>query len=78
MIIQDVRTCLEHAEAEGKKSLLHGHEDLAAIRQQGMSPLRLGGAVDGIGKVAALRMGWKCSGGTSLPMISVSPKVMWA
>jgi hypothetical protein len=41
----------QHAEAEGKKGLLHGHEDLAALREQAMNPFRLIYAADGERKI---------------------------
>jgi hypothetical protein len=41
----------EHAEAEGKKGLLHGHEDLTALREQAMNPFRPFDAADGERKV---------------------------
>lgn len=36
----------EHAKAESKECLSHGHEDLAAVGEQSMNPLRLLYAVE--------------------------------
>jgi hypothetical protein len=36
----------QHAEAEGEKRFLHGHEDLSALLQRRMDPLSLLVAVD--------------------------------
>src|SRR5581483_4828345 len=44
----------EHRKAKGVKGLLHGHEDLPAIGEQGINAFRLFSAVDCEGKIDAL------------------------
>ena len=43
----------EHGEAKGEEGVLHGHEDLAAIREQGVDALGFGCAVEEERKIGA-------------------------